>query len=155
MVLLLHLLFQTHVKVNSSEIKEILQKTGLRFTRQRADVLSIFENKKEALTQADIEKDLPESFDRITLYRILRSLEAHGILHKVLDDGGTSRFALCGHTCTEKKHQHEHVHFKCTSCEKIQCLEDTGIPAIRLPDGFVFGEAKLLVEGICKDCSSK
>ena len=127
----------------------------MRFTRQRADVLTILGDKKEALTQADIEKDLPDSFDRITLYRILRSLEGNGILHKVLDDSGTTRFALCGTGCSEKKHQHEHVHFKCTSCEKIQCLENTQIPSIHLPEGFVFGEAKLLVEGVCKSCSAK
>ncbi len=149
------MLNHNYLQVNTNEIKEILQKTGLRYTRQRAEVLSILDQKKEALTQADIEKDLPESFDRITLYRILRSLEANGILHKVLDDGGTTRYALCGTTCTEKKHQHEHVHFKCTSCEKIQCLSDTQIPDIRLPEGFVFGEAKLLVEGVCKSCSRK
>lgn len=141
--------------VKSSEIKEILQKSGLRFTKQRADVLTIFDHKKEALSQADIEKDLPAHFDRITLYRILRSLEAHGILHKVLDDSGATRFALCGDMCSEKEHQHEHVHFKCTSCDKIQCLEDVEIPKIQLPGGFVFGEAKLLVEGVCRSCSTK
>lgn len=141
--------------VNRNEIKEILQKSGLRLTRQRADVLNVFDHKNEALSQADIEKVLPEQFDRITLYRILRSFEAHGILHKVLDDGGTTRFALCGHQCSEEEHQHEHVHFKCSSCDKIQCLEDVHIPAITLPNGYTFTEAKLLVEGVCKSCSKK
>lgn len=141
--------------MESSDIKEILQKSGLRYTRQRADVLTIFDNKKEALSQGDIEKDLPAHFDRITLYRILRSLESNGILHKVLDDSGATRFALCGETCKEEEHQHEHVHFKCTSCDKIQCLEDVEIPNIQLPGGYIFKEAKLLVEGTCKSCSSK
>lgn len=142
-------------KVNKNEIKEVLQKYGLRFTRQRADVLTIFDHKKEALSQADIEKVLPAHFDRITLYRILRSLESHGILHKVLDDSGTTRFALCGQHCSEDAHQHEHVHFKCTRCDKIQCLEEVHIPAIKLPNGYLFSEAKLLVEGVCKSCSQK
>lgn len=139
--------------MESSDIKGILQKSGLRYTRQRADVLTIFDHKKEALSQGDIEKDLPAHFDRITLYRILRSLESNGILHKVLDDSGATRFALCGDTCSEKEHQHEHVHFKCINCEKIQCLEDVEIPQIKLPGGYVFREAKLLVEGTCKSCS--
>lgn len=141
--------------MNEHEIKDILQRSGLRVTRQRTDVLHIFDNKKVALSQADIEKSLPAHFDRITLYRILRSLEANNILHKVLDDSGTSRYALCGDNCSEKEHQHEHVHFKCTSCEKIQCLEEVEIPPVKLPQGFLFGEAKLLVEGTCKSCSSK
>lgn len=127
----------------------------MRFTRQRADVLTIFDHKKEALSQADIEKDLPEQFDRITLYRILRSLEANGILHKVPEDSGATRFALCGDNCNEKEHQHEHVHFKCTGCGKIQCLEAVEIPAIKLPGGYIFKEAKLLVEGICNKCSGR
>lgn len=140
--------------VTNRQIKELLQKSGLRLTRQRAEVLTIFSDKKVALTQADIEKVLPAHFDRITLYRILRSFEANGILHKVLDDSGTTRFALCGDNCNEKDHKHEHVHFKCTSCEEIQCLEQVEIPDIPLPKGFTFGEAKLLVEGICSNCSA-
>lgn len=139
----------------TSEIKEILQKAGLRLTRQRSEVLEVFNDKKTALSQADIEKVLPPQFDRITLYRILRSFESSGILHKVLDDSGTTRFALCGNHCSEEEHQHEHVHFKCSSCEKIQCLEEVEIPEVRLPDGYVFTEAKLLVEGICRHCSAK
>lgn len=138
-----------------NQIKELLQKSGLRLTRQRAEVLTIFSDKKVALTQADIEKVLPAQFDRITLYRILRSFEANGILHKVLDDSGTTRFALCGDNCHEKDHQHQHVHFKCTSCEEIQCLEQVEIPPISLPKGYIFGEAKLLVEGTCRSCEKK
>lgn len=136
-----------------SYIKELLQKAGLRLTRQRSEVLTIFSNKKVALAQADIEKVLPAHFDRITLYRILRSFESNGILHKVLDDSGTTRYALCGDSCSEKDHRHEHVHFKCTTCEKIQCLEQVEIPSIPLPEGFTFGEAKLLVEGTCRSCT--
>lgn len=141
--------------MTSDEIRDILQHAGLRYTRQRAQILQVFENKRIALSQAEIEKVLDAGFDRITLYRILRSFEAHGLLHKVLEDGGTQRFALCSERCSEEEHQHEHIHFKCVDCEEITCLEDIRIPAIKLPEGYTYGEAKLLVEGKCRACASK
>ncbi|MBW3544713.1 MAG: transcriptional repressor [Bacteroidetes bacterium] len=130
----------------------MLRGTGLRYTRQRGEVLHLFRQHDTALTQADLEKMLPAPFDRITLYRILRSFEASGLLHKVLDDSGTTRFALCGIGCSEHEHHDEHVHFRCTNCSKTLCLPEISIPAVKLPQGYVFGEAKLLIEGICPEC---
>lgn len=139
--------------MTTEEIRHLLQQAGLRYTRQRAEVLQVYEDKKVALSQPEIEKELDDSFDRITLYRILRSFEANGLMHKVLDDGGVQRFALCSERCSDAHHQHEHVHFKCISCEQITCLEDIEIPAIKLPEGYQYGESKLLVEGKCRACA--
>lgn len=138
--------------VEEKIIKDMLKGTGLRFTRQRGEVLHLFREHDNALTQAELEKLLPTQFDRITLYRILRSFEASGLLHKVLDDTGTTRFALCGTGCSEHEHHDEHVHFRCSNCTKTLCLPEVAIPAIRLPNGYAFSEAKLLIEGTCPDC---
>lgn len=130
----------------------MLRGTGLRYTRQRGEVLDLFRQSDTALTQVELEKRLPPQFDRITLYRILRSFEASGLLHKVLEDSGTTRFALCGGGCSEHEHHDEHVHFRCSSCTKTICLPQVAIPAVKLPNGYTFVEAKLLIEGTCPDC---
>ena len=140
------------VCVEEARLKDMLRGTGLRYTRQRGEVLNLFREHDTALTQAELEKLLPEQFDRITLYRILRSFEASGLLHKVLDDSGTTRFALCGTGCSEHEHHDEHVHFRCSNCGKTLCLPEVAIPAVQLPKGFRFGEANLLIDGTCSDC---
>lgn len=132
----------------------MLRDSGLRYTRQRGEVLHLFREHDTALTQNELEKKLPEQFDRITLYRILRSFEASGLLHKVLDDSGTTRFALCGTTCSEHEHHDEHVHFRCTNCAKTLCLPQVAIPSIHLPQGFISSEAKLLIDGLCPNCAA-
>lgn len=138
--------------MEENKLKELLRGTGLRYTRQRGEVLEHFRQSDTALTQAELEKLLPEQFDRITLYRILRSFESSGLLHKVLDDSGTTRFALCGTGCSEHEHHDEHVHFRCAQCTKTVCLSEVAIPTVKLPKGYAFAEAKLLIEGTCPDC---
>jgi Fur family ferric uptake transcriptional regulator len=140
--------------MNKAALKETLRGAGLRFTQPRAEVLQLFNKHDTALAQADLEKMLPQDFDRITLYRILRSFEANGLLHKVPDDNGTNRFALCGHSCSEDLHHDEHVHFRCTSCGKTLCLSHTPIPKLQLPQGYEASEAKLLVDGVCAGCNT-
>lgn len=138
--------------MEEAKLKDMLRGTGLRYTRQRGEVLHLFREHDTALTQAELEKMLPSQFDRITLYRILRSFEASGLLHKVLDDSGTTRFALCRTGCSEHEHHDEHVHFRCSSCAKTLCLPEVAIPVVKLPQGYVFGDAKLLIDGICPEC---
>lgn len=138
--------------VEEAQLKDMLKGTGLRYTRQRGEVLHLFRAYDTALTQADLEKLLPSQFDRITLYRILRSFEASGLLHKVLDDSGTTRFALCRTGCSEHAHHDEHVHFRCSDCGKTLCLPEVAIPDVMLPHGYAFGNAKLLIDGTCPDC---
>ncbi len=138
--------------VEEAPLKDMLRGTGLRYTKQRGEVLQLFREHDTALTQAELEKMLPSQFDRITLYRILRSFEASGLLHKVLDDSGTTRFALCRTGCSEHEHHDEHVHFRCSSCSKTLCLPEVAIPDVKLPKGYVFGDAKLLIDGICPEC---
>ncbi len=135
------------------ETEKILKKHNLRLTDGRRSILDIFLNNPVALSHASIEEKLP-NFDRVTIYRTLYSFVENGILHKVLDDGMASKFALC-HTCHDHKHTHQHVHFKCEICLDTTCLEKTRIPSFVMPDGFLAHEIGLLVQGICPKCSQK
>ncbi len=80
------------------------------------------------------------------------SPQVRGLIHKVLDDGGSLKYALCTGTCSGSQHHHEHVHFKCTECGQTNCL-DIDIPAIRLPKGYEPREVNLLIQGVCQQCS--
>ncbi|MBP6386814.1 MAG: transcriptional repressor [Pseudarcicella sp.] len=126
----------------------------LRQTDCRQDVLDFFSEYAHALSHSDIENHLKTKYDRVTLYRTLKTFLDAGLIHKVLDDEGGSKYALCKEACHEHAHDHhhDHVHFKCQQCGYTSCLEDIVIPEIKLPIGFKKIESNLLIQGICKSC---
>ncbi len=130
----------------------LLKSFRLRSTPTRQEVLRLFLKKDYALSHADIEGEIAQEIDRVTVYRTLKTFHDRGLIHKVLDDGGTVKYALCTETCSGTQHQHEHVHFKCVQCGQTNCL-DIDIPPVKLPKGYAPREVNLLIQGVCQNCS--
>jgi Fur family ferric uptake transcriptional regulator len=131
---------------------QLLKEFNLRSTPSRKAILNIFLKKNYALTHSDIEKSMPTDFDRVTVYRTLKTFLDKGLIHKVLDDQGSMKYALCTEACTIAGHHHDHVHFKCSLCGQTSCLS-INIPSIRLPAGYKPTDQNLLIQGICPNCS--
>ena len=130
-----------------------LSERNLRKTPIRKAVLEIFfESKGIALANRDIEERL-DSFDRITLYRTLKSFEKHGIIHQAIDGTDTPKYALCSEICTEHHHRDVHAHFYCTNCEQTTCLQDIKVGQPTLSKGFRVETAQLVLNGICDECN--
>lgn len=134
-------------------VQRILRDFHLKSTSCREQVLRFMLNHDHALTHADIEKNIDPGTDRVTVYRTLKTFLNNGLIHKVLDNEGATKYALCQH-CTSEEHRHEHVHFKCTNCGHTSCLDDIQIPPISLPRGFTSFEKNLLISGVCSHCSA-
>jgi Fur family transcriptional regulator, ferric uptake regulator len=131
---------------------QLLKDHHLRSTSSRAAILSLFLQNERALSYSDIEKKIAASYDRVTVYRTLKTFLDSGMIHKVLDDGGSLKYALCDMSCSTNEHHHEHVHFKCTSCGQTNCLDQVAIPSIQLPNGYSASELNLLIQGVCDKC---
>jgi Fur family transcriptional regulator, ferric uptake regulator len=133
---------------------QILQEHKLRITDCRKEVLRIFLKMQAALSHADLEEKLNTDFDRVTIYRTLKTFLESDLIHKVLDDSGATKYALCSHNhAGGHSHDHEHVHFKCEKCGKTICIDEVQLPKIVLPEGYVNKEVSLLVQGICDKCN--
>ena len=130
---------------------EILRDNQLRVTSCRRDVLQTFLERRVALSHADLEEALRDNYDRVTIYRTLKTFLESDLVHKVLDDSGSTKYALCVHEV--QTHDHEHVHFKCEKCGMTNCIEEISLPFVELPIGYVGKEMNLLIMGICKNCS--
>jgi Fur family transcriptional regulator, ferric uptake regulator len=137
--------------MNNSSL-QILKDFKLRSTPGRAAILQAFLKSKFALSHGDVEKEVPASFDRVTVYRTLKTFLDKGLIHKVLDDEGGMKYALCNEACSTANHHHDHVHFKCTQCGQTNCLQ-VEIPGIKLPKGYQPREVNLLIQGICGNCA--
>lgn len=131
----------------------LLRDFRLRSTPSRQEILHLFLKKDYALSHGDIEKEINNALDRVTVYRTLKTFLDRGLIHKVLDDEGALKYALCNEACNAAGHHHDHVHFKCTRCGQTNCL-DIEIPSVKLPKGYKPEELNLLIQGICENCSS-
>jgi len=134
--------------------EEILRKNELKVTGPRLNVLDIVASREAAISQPVLEKMLGKDIDRVTLYRILKTFEEKGILHKVIDLNGTANYAICSSSCTEHAHHDEHFHFNCTSCLNVYCMNDFHLPALQLPKGFTAQSVNLAISGVCKHCNA-
>lgn len=132
--------------------RQILKASNLRSTSSRSKILGLFLNNPHALSYSDLEKEVGATYDRVTVYRTLKSFLDRGIIHKVLDDTGGLKYGLCSDLCTNSQHQHNHVHFKCIQCGQTSCLDTVKIPNIHLPARYRGDEANLLIRGTCPEC---
>jgi len=120
-----------------------------RSTPAKQAVLDILKSSKVALSQEDIEQKVKGTMDRVTVYRILNSFCEDGYTHKILSDDGKYYFAICLN-CTEKKHQHNHFHFRCLNCQQVECLSEN--VNVQLPKGYELVHINCLLTGYCKNC---
>lgn len=130
----------------------LLKDFKLRSTPTRQEILLLFLQKDYALSHSDIENEISSSLDRVTVYRTLKTFLDKGLIHKVLDDEGSLKYALCSAACGQAGHHHDHVHFKCLTCGQTNCLQ-IDVPAVKLPKGYKPKEVNLLIQGICEHCS--
>ena len=127
--------------------KKIVRERG---SATKTQITKILSERKEALAHKDFQEFFNGTCDRVTIYRALDRLVDEGKIHKITGLEGVIQYALCK-GCQEK-HHHNHVHFNCTNCNKVICIENS-IPEINLPEGFLAKEVQCMVSGICSQCN--
>ena len=131
----------------------LLRDFQMRATPVRQEILQLFLQKEYALSHHDIETEVSKSLDRVTVYRTLKTFLDKGLIHKVLDDEGSLKYALCNEACTTAEHHHDHVHFKCTRCGQTNCL-NVDLPGVKLPRGYQAEAVNVLIQGVCDRCGN-
>lgn len=136
----------------TQEFAELIKSNGLKVTQPRLRVLATISSKSTAITQPELEKVFGNEIDRVTLYRILGSFEEKGILHKVFDLNGTATYAICSTKCTAHHHHDQHVHFICSVCNSVYCLDEISVPKINIPSNFSLHSIAINAVGLCENC---
>lgn len=139
-----------YLKVNIVSLQDKLVDLNVkrRSTPAQQEILQILKNSSAALSQDMIEAQMMLKTDRATIYRVLNRFCEDGLTHKIVAEDGKSYFALC-HSCTHA-HQHDHFHFKCNKCQKIECLNQ--LIQIAVPNGYIVQDMNCIVSGICAEC---
>ena len=133
------------------KVHQILEQKAVRITPMRQLLLEHFLLKNVSFGLLELEIIFPK-FDRITMYRTLKTFEENGILHKINNGTSEAKYALCKEYCTAANHLDSHPHFRCSECAVVTCLESVFIPTVELPKGYFAKEVNMTIEGICPEC---
>jgi Fur family transcriptional regulator, ferric uptake regulator len=134
---------------------EILMLHHLRKTPTRLAILEYLQTTLLPQSENDIHKKMQDSYDRITFYRTIQTLMESGIIHRIVADNTTVRYALNHCTSVLNEQDADHVHFFCTKCGKVECMEEVAVQPYQLPEGYKKEECDVVVKGLCKECAIK
>lgn len=130
--------------------KELLHNRNLKATNPRLTLLVNMEEYKSAMPYSAIQASM-KSIDRVTLYRTLESLKKQGIIHKAFQENNEIYYAICGTTCKQDEHVHDHIHFKCVECDLVTCEQSNEQINISMPNYEII-KTTIYLEGRCKTC---
>jgi len=126
-----------------------------RNTLSKDAVFTLLSSTRKAMSHDAIEKQLKGEVDRATIYRILSRFCEDEIVHKIIADDGKQYFAVC-QKCENmgdeknKMPPDNHFHFRCTSCQTIECLPS--LVEYSIPKGYNVDRLNCVLIGICKEC---
>lgn len=111
-------------------------------------LLRHFLTSEHAQSYNDLQEALSSRVDKSTLYRNLTSFEQAGIIHRINDHTGISKYALGA----SPEAGREHAHFVCECCETVYCVKETAAYIPKVPQGFETHEVQTIIRGICPRC---
>jgi Fur family ferric uptake transcriptional regulator len=124
----------------------ILREHRLTITAARLIMLEIFLNSNEPLTYQDFLHHQSTSFDRITIFRTLKSFTAKKIIHRIPATDGMSRYLY------QETPVLIHSNFICDICKKIIPIEISELPKLKLPKGVQQQNIEIIIGGLCQSC---
>ena len=129
----------------------------MRSTRARLEVYRLLVEAGAPLSHTEVTGRLKSVRDRVTLYRALDALVAHGLVHTVSFPDRKRRFAAClEHSPQAEAHSDRHAHFICNNCEATLCVgrKDTLLAAVQrwLPKPYAITGMDVLLYGLCPRC---
>jgi Fur family ferric uptake transcriptional regulator len=125
--------------------RQWLARHGARVTRARCAVLARLFASARPLSHHELELQLADVCDRVTLYRVLNWLVDQGMAHRVSAEDRVWRFSVESHA------DHRHAHFHCHGCGMVFCM-DAKARAPAVPQGFQLENVEMTLRGLCPEC---
>ena len=141
------------MKSDYSTAVDMLQARQLKATKTRVELLKNMLEHSNAIPFSLIQKKLSQ-YDRVTLYRTLKTFVEKGIIHRALIKPDDTYYALCETHCTHHAHDHSHIHLQCRICGSVSC-ETTGYNLQMETPMFDIEKINIQIEGVCSSCKTK
>lgn len=130
---------------------ELLQRSGVRATPRRVEVLEELARERDDVTAQQLWSRLRERESRTglaTVYRTLALLSEKGVVDVLSHHEGEQCYRLCG--------DEHHHHLVCERCHRVvevqECGLDDWVDAAARRHGFVATEHRVEISGLCRDC---
>lgn len=133
--------------------ENMLKAEDLDVTDNRLRVLEVVGNNNYPLSAADIFKTLERSgsINRVTVYRILDLMVAHGLVDRISTGGRAFYYGMA-----PNKYHDPHAHFYCTRCGRMDCLtpDSLNVNTNALWKTFPgrIDKVEVRVDGLCQNC---
>lgn len=138
--------------MNESQCVALLQEHGIKPTANRIVVLKALAATGRPLSLTELEYQIL-TIDKSGVFRTLTLFREHGLVHVLEGSADGVRYELC-HSHSHDHDDDLHVHFQCEKCHRTFCLDDTPVPSVMLPEGFVMSSVNYMVKGICPECQA-
>jgi len=132
---------------------DLLASAHLEATKNRLHVLEVVGNNSYPLSAGDITKTLARSrsINRVTVYRILDLLVAHGLVERLSTGGRAAYYGLA-----PNEYHQPHPHFYCKRCGQMDCLNPDSLHVETESLWKTFpgriDRVEVRVDGLCKNC---
>ncbi len=141
---------KTHTHPDRDILFMHLKKSGLKLTKPRKAILDVLILYHGPFTAGEIYKRISKkSCDLVTIYRNISSLGEIGLLRRCDFGDSIARYEIADLGV------HHHHHIICTSCNKVEPLDDCdleNINHIAKKRGYSHVTHSLEFFGICSDC---
>jgi Fur family ferric uptake transcriptional regulator len=133
-----------------------LRKVGLRRTPVRVGVIEILTRSARPMSVPQMLGRM-KGVDSVTVYRTLNTFARKHLVHRVRGEDRTWRYAVTA-PATGREHRHEHPHFVCETCGKVECLEDSQIPpsfvaSLGVRQDYDVSYPEVVLHGVCGKCN--
>jgi Fe2+ or Zn2+ uptake regulation protein len=139
---------------------DLLKRFGLRCTPVRGEVLDLL------VRAAGKPMSVPQilgrlkGVDTVTVYRTLNTFVRKRLAHRVRGDNRTWLYAagdIGDSAGAGGNAQHLHPHFVCDECGKVECLEDSRVPAtlvesLAVDRAYAVSYPEIVLHGMCPKC---
>lgn len=131
----------------------LLNEADLETTDNRLRILEVIGNNSFPLSAADIYKTVARNgaINKVTVYRILDLLVAHGLVERISTGGRAFYYGLAPNA-----YHRQHPHFYCTGCGQMDCLTPESLQVETAPFLKTFpgriDKVEVRVDGLCKNC---
>ncbi len=142
------------MRLTEKEARRLLQQTGLRATAPRLAVLRVLAAAKNPLSHSEVLAEIGNSdWDQATIYRNLVRLRDAGIAPVVSRAAGVDRYAFAH----SEADQHQHPHFICDYCGKVECLPADLTGSLAVPGRWETSVRTAMIElrGECPECLAR
>lgn len=137
----------------NDDIHHIFESKNIKATPNRVLVLKEIIKATNPVSLAEIDERISTMY-KSTIFRVLNQFVEHDVVHTIDDGTGSLKYELC-HGESNCSIEDMHVHFYCERCHRTICIEDTPIPQINLPQGFIQHSGNFVIKGVCAFCNQK